>query len=207
MWKEIVSRQESLDYFKEIQTCQTQTSEHTEKDLLLCDGLSKLCDLARLAIPLYQTTHSVDLTSHNLSDPKSEELDVFNTVLVNPSDFAMLCHMLGGPYLIPAHSQFLMSDITFLQPLIDTKPSSGYNLIVIDPPWSNGSVRRSKRYSSLQYSDMMKLPIRRLVASHALIVMWTTNHPKHIEFVKTTLFSHWSIKFKAEWHWMKARRR
>jgi N6-adenosine-specific RNA methylase IME4 len=63
------------------------------------------------------------------------------------------------------------------------------------------------RYSSLQYSDMMKLPIRRLVASHALIVMWTTNHPKHIEFVKTTLFSHWSIKFKAEWHWMKARRR
>jgi hypothetical protein len=147
LWKEIVSRQESLDYFKEIQTCQTQTSEHTEKDLLLCDGLSKLCDLARLAIPLYQTTHSVDLTSHNLSDPKSEELDVFNTVLVNPSDFAMLCHMLGGPYLIPAHSQFLMSDITFLQPLIDTKPSSGYNLIVIDPPWSNGSVRRSKRWA------------------------------------------------------------
>ena len=145
LWKEIVSRKESLDYFKEMQASPTQTVEHTDKGLLLCDGLSKLCDLAKLAVPLYETTHGVDLTSHSWSDPDSGDLDVFNTVIVNPSDCALLCYMLGGPYLIPAHSQFLMSDITFLQPLVDTKPSSGYNLIVIDPPWNNGSVRRSKR--------------------------------------------------------------
>ena len=59
------------------------------------------------------------------------------------------------------------------------------------------------RYSCLQYRDLMKMPVKALAARHALVIVWTTNHPKHTEFVKNTLFPHWSIDYISEWHWMK----
>ncbi|XP_062510122.1 N(6)-adenine-specific methyltransferase METTL4-like [Corticium candelabrum] len=197
LYQELVGRDDSIEYFK-ICTSQSQSTK-AARYTAPCDGLSDLCELSKLALPATETTHEIDLVSVRCQT----DVDIFNNLIVNQSDHPLLLTTFGTSYLIPARCQFLMSDVSYLQPLIAMKPSCGYNLIVIDPPWGNGSVRRSKRYSCLQYRDLMRMPIKALAARHALVIVWTTNHPKHTEFVKNTLFPHWSIDYISEWHWMK----
>lgn len=154
-----------MEYFKEVDESQTRTAAHTAGDVMPPDGLSQLCHLAKLAVAPSESTHVADLMSVR-SQKELEDLEVFNCMIGNPADQPLLLTVLGGSYLIPADSQFLMSDISFLQPLIDTKPPSGYNLIVIDPPWDNGSVRRSKR--SALIASLIVLWMSCNISTHAM---------------------------------------
>ncbi|KAF7055098.1 hypothetical protein CFC21_062670 [Triticum aestivum] len=50
----------------------------------------------------------------------------------------------GRLYVLPKGSCFMMTDFTHVRDLIPDNPNTGYNLIVIDPPWENGCVRQKE---------------------------------------------------------------
>ncbi|XP_028825680.1 methyltransferase-like protein 4 [Denticeps clupeoides] len=165
--------------------------------------LAALCDLAKLLPP----------DEHGDSGPAqcvvgggrpAAELDLFSRVTENPGDRAVEVTLMGERYLVPARCRFLLSDVTRLQPLVSC--GERFDLIVLDPPWENKSVKRSSRYGCLPSSQLKQLPVRQLSAPGCLVVTWVTNRACHMRFVKEELYPHWGVELKAEWLWVKVTR-
>ncbi|GIY30038.1 n(6)-adenine-specific methyltransferase METTL4 [Caerostris darwini] len=102
-------------------------------------------------------------------------------------------------YVLPAESRFHLCDISNVVTLKDKK----YDLIVLDPPWENKSVRRKKRYGTLCCESLTDLPIEDLCIPGCLIVMWVTNNTNQLNFIKEKVFPKWKIFNPVMWHWMK----
>ncbi|XP_033737046.1 N(6)-adenine-specific DNA methyltransferase METTL4-like isoform X2 [Pecten maximus] len=106
-------------------------------------------------------------------------------------------------YLLPPRCSFLLSDISCLGLLETNTEFPCFDMIVMDPPWQNKSVKRLKKYNSISNEDLLDIPIPRLGTDNSLVVVWVTNRWQHIHFIKDTLFPGWSVQFVAEWHWVK----
>lgn len=136
--------------------------------------------------------------SLNLELPE-DTIDLFNSIIVNASKNLIMRSYSGlGTLYFPPNSRFLMSDITYTQPLVGLGP---FDLIVMDPPWLNASVRRSSQYETLDCYDLFKVPIKQL--SRGLVACWVTNSPKFIKFIKSLAFPDWELELVAEWYWIK----
>ncbi|NXG56612.1 METL4 protein, partial [Hemiprocne comata] len=165
-------------------------------------GLAELCEMAKQFPAVSGSDHQA---VHVLDDETSiPEQDVLSCVMENSSDWAKIVVLMGQKYLVPPKSSFLLSDISCLQPLLNYKKK--YDVIVIDPPWENKSVKRSNRYSYLSSWQIKQIPVPALAAPNCLVVTWVTNRQKHLRFVKDELYPHWSVKTLAEWHWVKITR-
>ncbi|KAK1173697.1 N(6)-adenine-specific methyltransferase METTL4 isoform X3 [Acipenser oxyrinchus oxyrinchus] len=163
--------------------------------------LAGLCEMAK-QLPLVDDNE--DKTVQILSEDdmtSTEDLDLFSYVTENISDCARLVTLMGQEYLIPPRSSFLLADISCIQPLV--KYNKTYDVIVLDPPWENKSVKRSNRYNSLPSCQIKQIPIPSLAAPDCLVVTWVTNRQKHLQFVKEELYPYWSIEVLAEWQWVK----
>ncbi|XP_073693394.1 N(6)-adenine-specific methyltransferase METTL4 [Garra rufa] len=164
--------------------------------------LAALCDMAKL-LPL--TDESAEAPVQTLNrDGLDPSLDLFSCITENPSDCAYEVMLMKEKYLLPPRSRFLLSDITRMHPLINN--GDKYDLIVLDPPWENKSVKRSNRYSSLPSSQLKQLPVPALAAPECLLVTWVTNRAKHLRFVKEELYPYWEVEVLAEWLWVKVTR-
>uniref|UniRef100_A0A8C5Q6A6 Methyltransferase 4, N6-adenosine n=1 Tax=Leptobrachium leishanense TaxID=445787 RepID=A0A8C5Q6A6_9ANUR len=161
-------------------------------------GLAELCDMAKNMPTL--NLAELDVRVLNDGNSVSQDTDFLSHITENPSDWPQCINLLAETYLIPPKSSFLLSDITCIQPLLKYKK---YNIIVIDPPWENKSVKRSKSYSYLSPGQMKQLPIPGLADTECLVVTWVTNRQKHLRFIKEELYPHWSVRTLAEWHWVK----
>ncbi|NXH28461.1 METL4 protein, partial [Myiagra hebetior] len=165
-------------------------------------GLAELCEMAKQFPAVNESDHQ---TLHVLEDETSHpEQDLLSCVTENSSNCAKIIVLMGQKYLVPPKSSFLLSDISCLQPLLNYKKK--YDVIVIDPPWENKSVKRSNRYSHLSSWQIKQIPVPALAAPNCLVVTWVTNRQKHLRFVKDELYPHWSVKTLAEWHWVKITR-
>ncbi|NXV45176.1 METL4 protein, partial [Uria aalge] len=165
-------------------------------------GLAELCEMAKQLPAVNESDHQA---VHLLDDETSmPEQDLLSCVTENSSNSAKTVVLMGQKYLVPPKSSFLLSDISCLQPLLNYKKK--YDVIVIDPPWENKSVKRSNRYSYLSSWQIKQIPVPALAAPDCLVVMWVTNRQKHLRFVKDELYPHWSVKTLAEWHWVKITR-
>ncbi|NWH65272.1 METL4 protein, partial [Geococcyx californianus] len=165
-------------------------------------GLAELCEMAKQFPAVNESDHQA---VHVLHDETSiPEQDLLSCVTENSSGCAKIVGLMGQKYLVPPKSSFLLSDISRLQPLLNYKKK--YDVIVIDPPWENKSVKRSNRYSYLSSWQIKQIPVPALAAPNCLIVTWVTNRQKHLRFVKDELYPHWSVKTLAEWHWVKITR-
>ncbi|XP_064626510.1 N(6)-adenine-specific methyltransferase METTL4-like [Lineus longissimus] len=155
-----------------------------------------------------ETCHGDVANNHkgpvNLAVAEWNDEDLFNRLVNHEKEVASIVHCLDADYLIPPQSQFLMSDITCLRPLLEDNKK--FDVIVIDPPWKNKSVKRKKKYKTLNEWDFYDLPVAHLAADGCLLVIWVTNKQKQREFVKDSWFPHWSAVFEAEWHWIKVTR-
>ncbi|KFR03980.1 Methyltransferase-like 4, partial [Nipponia nippon] len=164
-------------------------------------GLAELCEMAKQFPAVNESDHQ---TVHVLDDETSvPEQDLLSCVTENSSNCAKIVVLMGQKYLVPPKSSFLLSDISCLQPLQNKKK---YDVIVVDPPWENKSVKRSNRYSHLSSWQIKQIPVPALAAPNCLVVTWVTNRQKHLRFVKDELYPHWSVKTLAEWHWVKITR-
>ncbi|NXR35987.1 METL4 protein, partial [Zosterops hypoxanthus] len=162
-------------------------------------GLAELCEMAKQFPAVNESDHqAVYLLEEETS---SAEQDLLSCVVENSSNCMRIIVLMGQKYLVPPKSSFLLSDISCLQPLLNYKKK--YDVIVIDPPWENKSVKRSNRYSYLSSWQIKQIPVPALAAPNCLVVMWVTNRQKHLRFVKDELYPHWSVKTLAEWHWVK----
>ncbi|XP_020600293.1 methyltransferase-like protein 2 isoform X2 [Phalaenopsis equestris] len=80
----------------------------------------------------------------------------------------------------------------------------GFNLIVIDPPWENGSAYQKAAYPTLPNRYLLYLPIKQLVHTEgALIVLWMTNRGKLRLFVEKELFPAWGVTDIRTSYWLK----
>ncbi|NXF36480.1 METL4 protein, partial [Nyctibius bracteatus] len=165
-------------------------------------GLAELCEMAKQFPAVNESDHQA---VHVLDDETTiPEQDLLSCVTENSSNCAKTVVLMGQKYLVPPKSSFLLSDISRLQPLLNYKKK--YDVIVIDPPWENRSVKRSNRYSYLSSWQIKQIPVPALAAPNCLVVTWVTNRQKHLRFVKDELYPHWSVKTLAEWHWVKITR-
>ncbi|NXQ94135.1 METL4 protein, partial [Sagittarius serpentarius] len=165
-------------------------------------GLAELCEMAKQFPAVDESDHqAVYVLDDETSVP---EQDLLSCVTENSSNSAKIVVLMGQKYLVPPKSSFLLSDISCLQPLLNYKKK--YDVIVIDPPWENKSVKRSNRYSHLSSWQIKQIPVPALAAPNCLVVTWVTNRQKHLRFVKDELYPYWSVKTLAEWHWVKITR-
>ncbi|NXP37160.1 METL4 protein, partial [Leiothrix lutea] len=162
-------------------------------------GLAELCEMAKQFPAVNESDHQAVCVLEEKTS--SAEQDLLSCVVENSSNCAKTIVLMGQKYLVPPKSSFLLSDISCLQPLLNYKKK--YDVIVIDPPWENKSVKRSNRYSHLSSWQIKQIPVPELAAPNCLVVMWVTNRQKHLRFVKDELYPHWSVKTLAEWHWVK----
>ncbi|NWR52411.1 METL4 protein, partial [Regulus satrapa] len=162
-------------------------------------GLAELCEMAKQFPSVNESDHQAVYVLEE--ETSSAEQDLLSCVTENSSNCAKIIVLMGQKYLVPPKSSFLLSDISCLQPLLNYKKK--YDVIVIDPPWENKSVKRSNRYSHLSSWQIKQIPVPALAAPNCLVVTWVTNRQKHLRFVKDELYPHWSVKTLAEWHWVK----
>ncbi|XP_043099058.1 N(6)-adenine-specific methyltransferase METTL4 [Puntigrus tetrazona] len=164
--------------------------------------LAALCDVAkRLPLADESVEAPVNTLSRDALDPAA---DLFSRLTENPSDCACEVTLMKEKYLLPPRSRFLLSDITRMHPLLNC--GDRFDLIVLDPPWENKSVKRSSRYSSLPSSQIKRLPVPALAAPGCLVVTWVTNRAKHLRFVREELYPFWEVDVLAEWLWVKVTR-
>eukprot|EP00038_Savillea_parva_P026177 m.51961 g.51961 ORF g.51961 m.51961 type:complete len:493 (-) comp7346_c0_seq1:58-1536(-) len=110
-----------------------------------------------------------------------------------------------GRIVLPPGARFICSDVasarTGLKSLDET-----FDLIVVDPPWENKSVRRGGgAYATLPNDTLEDLPVARLCHPGTLVAVWCTNKARHVRFVEDELFRAWGVTHVATWHWVKVR--
>ncbi|XP_006891448.1 PREDICTED: methyltransferase-like protein 4 [Elephantulus edwardii] len=168
---------------------------------LPCDtcNLSELCEMTKHWSSLHEKEPEILQLMED--DAFVTEQDLFSRVVENKSPFTKVITLMKQKYLLPPKSRFLLSDISCMQPLLNY--GKKYDVIVIDPPWQNKSVKRSNKYSYLSPMQIKQIPIPKIAASNCLVITWVTNRQKHLRFVKEELYPSWSVEIVAEWHWVK----
>ncbi|XP_051010456.1 N(6)-adenine-specific methyltransferase METTL4 [Acomys russatus] len=176
---------------------QDGSSGRTTLPLDACN-LSEICEMAK-HLPL----NEMELQTLQLMDDDMSisELDLSSQVIENNSSFSKMITLMGQKYLLPPKSSFLLSDVSCMQPLLNCNKT--FDVIVIDPPWENKSVKRSNRYSCLSPQQIKRMPVPKLAAADCLVATWVTNRQKHLCFVKEELYPSWSVEVIAEWYWVK----
>ncbi|KAM9712689.1 N(6)-adenine-specific methyltransferase METTL4 isoform 1-T1 [Menidia menidia] len=164
-------------------------------------SLAALCEMAK-ELPLAEDEEQQECSQALATEGGcTSHVDLFSRVTENKEDRGAVVSLMGEEYVIPPRTAFLLSDFTRTQPLVQY--GRRYDLIVMDPPWENKSVKRSRRYSSLPSSQLKRLPIPLLASPGCLVVTWVTNRPSHQRFVREELYPHWGVQVVAEWFWVK----
>ena len=110
---------------------------------------------------------------------------------------------------IPPNSTVLSGDISSTTDIF-TSQAPKFDLIILDPPWPNRSVRRKKSYG-ISYLNheiralLSSIPLANHLTKDGLIGIWITNKPAFRNMVlgEGGLFEEWGVQFVEEWLWLK----
>ncbi|XP_055834477.1 methyltransferase-like protein 2 isoform X2 [Solanum dulcamara] len=164
--------------------------------------------------PLYEIILNYqqdDKTLQNGGSPLAQSIEqrvtpVFNNLVANDGSYDIEAELFNHKYIIPKRSCFYMSDMQQIDNLISAGSDCGFNLIVIDPPWENGSARQKVRYPTLPNRYFLSLPVKQLChTSGALVALWVTNREKLRDFVENDLFPKWGVTYAASFYWLKVK--
>ncbi|MCJ1288042.1 hypothetical protein MMC26_007395 [Xylographa opegraphella] len=119
---------------------------------------------------------------------------------------------------IPPHSEMILSNIgartawAFRYEALRLYPTSTasagpgqFDFILLDPPWQNRSVARSKSYKTIRDEDPVQLLHEELdqhIAPNGLVGCWITNKPGVRETARNC-FEAWNVHLVEEWIWIK----
>ncbi|MCL7035361.1 hypothetical protein MKW94_004883 [Papaver nudicaule] len=158
--------------------------------------------------PLYDISinYRVDNKTTGSSLGLSRVVPAFNNLVINESCDDVEAEILNKRYVLPGDSCFYMSDLKQIHDLIPADTDNGFNLIVIDPPWENGSARQKSLYPTLPNRYFLSLPIKQLTHTKgALVALWVTNKEKLRTFVEKELFPLWGVSCLAIFYWLKVK--
>ena len=80
-----------------------------------------------------------------------------------------------------------------------------FDIIILDPPWQNRSVKRSDQYLTKTGSDIMKSfddILGKHISPQGLVACWITNKPSTRE-AALAAFKNWGVELIEEWVWVK----
>jgi N6-adenosine-specific RNA methylase IME4 len=142
-----------------------------------------------------------------------------NTFVFNPSASVVPIYISERSFLIPSRSVFILSSIQHGSHVFETasKPSGGlpsiinpglFDLILLDPPWPNRSVRNAQVYKTSErqlelHPFYETLPIiSRHLSSSGVAAVWITNKRAIRQLVLRSMRS-MGLDLYEEWIWLK----
>ncbi|MCJ1275667.1 hypothetical protein MMC21_003470 [Puttea exsequens] len=146
--------------------------------------------------------------------------DLSNRLIYNPDASPATIHCSDQCYVVPPRASFLLSKISqatapcfsmaaltmWPSPSSNTKAGPGqFDLVLLDPPWDNRSVKRSAKYATTQDSDPMdvlKASLNQHIAPTGLVACWVTNKTKIHQRV-LEMFEDWDVRHIETWVWVK----
>ncbi|KAI4178206.1 MAG: hypothetical protein L6R41_008489 [Letrouitia leprolyta] len=148
--------------------------------------------------------------------------DLVDCAVSNP--FPQSAHLLlvetAQKYTVPALSTFMLSKVGTreaalfsnaackLLPEPSTSAAPGqFDFILLDPPWDNRSVRRSKVYETQRKArndpmDVLQNMLMKHIAPGALVACWITNKQSVRDSVLEAFLA-WGLELVEEWAWLK----
>lgn len=114
------------------------------------------------------------------------------------------------PAIIPKGSKYLHGTISAERDRF-VREAPVFDLVVLDPPWPNRSVRRKKRSYSVANSlgeireTLSSIPVAAHLATNGLVAVWITNRASIVDLVTGPrgLFAEWGLELIGEWTWLK----
>ncbi|KAL9096853.1 MAG: hypothetical protein Q9165_000817 [Trypethelium subeluteriae] len=107
-----------------------------------------------------------------------------------------------------ANASELRESVRYMSQEYDT--SRTFDFILLDPPWPNRSVKRSRRYNTERYMRGVKQMLLRMdvdihMAPDCTVGVWITNKSAVRDLVlgRGGLFEAWNVSLKEEWLWAK----
>jgi len=102
-------------------------------------------------------------------------------------------------YLLPPCATFIQCDMQNLA----TFNLAQLDLIYMDPPWQNKSVRRGAKYAVHSNDDIFDwIQVEQLLSEDGLIAVWITNK-QSVEYFVRAYFETRSLLYAGEWEWVK----
>ncbi|XP_076462121.1 uncharacterized protein LOC143294630 [Babylonia areolata] len=130
--------------------------------------------------------------------------DIIHRRVCHNSTEASVVDVEGTSFVLPPRSQFLVSNLQdFCDHLWLELDEDGYDLIVLDPPWENKSVKRKKSYNMMNEDGLQNLPVADLSRPGGVVAVWVTNNQRLEDYTLDTLFPLWGVGLLARWHWLK----
>ena len=132
---------------------------------------------------------------------------LFSSLIHNRSGEDVLLGALGAQFILPHHSAFFLGRARRWPELAPLVTSSGYRLILLDPPWHSRSVQRAHAYTTCDEAALLSELVPAINAIRdtetCLLCCWVTNSKKVQDFVEEQLFPACDATPIARWYWLK----
>lgn len=146
----------------------------SDPPLILSPGLNRFAEMAEISSPVVKNTSFEEAVittslcsrsrSRSYATNKPSRTSQHNTRRQHPQN----------QFTVPPLATFLLASIAIPsshQTALPISPDQKFNLILLDPPWSNRSVRRSNHYKTQSYTDFDPL-------THSITdILSTYSHP------------------------------
>ncbi|XP_038112410.1 N(6)-adenine-specific methyltransferase METTL4 [Culex quinquefasciatus] len=125
----------------------------------------------------------------------------------NSTQFVVLAEFASQSYLIPPNCRFFNSEVSNLANLL--APDDRFDFVVLDPPWWNKYIRRTKAvnskisYQMLDNNSIGNIPLGDYVHENTIVAIWCTNSPTHVAAIRENFCTKWKLKLVANWYWVK----
>nr|XP_029734299.1 methyltransferase-like protein 4 [Aedes albopictus] len=130
---------------------------------------------------------------------------VFNGA--NDSQFIVKTSINNEDYIIPPNCRFFNSDVRNLSDFLTTEDK--FDFIVLDPPWWNKYIRRTKAaneksgYRMLDNDSLKSIGLENHVHDRTVVAIWCTNAPSHVDAIEKQLCPKWNLRLVGTWYWTK----
>ena len=111
----------------------------------------------------------------------------------------MILHVKKSSFILPKSSTFIRTNMQNLEKF----PLSTFDLIYMDPPWLNKSVKRGAKYKIHTNEDLFGwCLLDRIVSEGGLVAIWITNKQAIEDFTRAYM-NDLGFEFAGEWVWIK----
>lgn len=111
----------------------------------------------------------------------------------------MVLHVKKSTYILPKCCTFIQINMQNLYEF----PLSTFDLVYMDPPWLNKSVKRGAKYkmhTNAELFDWCRLDS--IISERGLVAIWITNKPAIEDFTRSYM-SELGLVYAGEWVWVK----